>query len=341
MVKNNEIDLLKLCRNLWSGKLYIIFITIFLTLLGGIYASKIQQWWTSTAVITEKNMLLVSNLQEKLLKIENLVNKEEKESIKERVNGKRLLHNYISKLNSYNEKIAFLKNNKYALKYFNIDSYSSSEYIDKVLLEFTSALKVSFDNKSITYNILYKGKTAESSYELLNNYLEYVSESVNKDVLDNINSIVNLSIYGLENKNKIEIDIAKIKKQQEIDKTQYGLDIAIAAGVLKPLSNINQKQIFPIDLGSEALMEQKKILENLKDLNMFSKSIAINNIKIQLLKTSVINEKINFKPIYFLKKPTYPYEKNKQNKKLIVLVSMLVGVIVGSIIALNRVDIDY
>ena len=102
----------------------------------------------------------------------------------------------------------------------------------------------------------------------------------------------------------------------EPERAKYGLDIAKAADVNQPIQ-INNNEIFSIDLGTKALTAKIKALESVKNLNVVEPRLQQINAKISMLEKLDIDRSIHFKTFRFLDDVEKPLYRDKPKRVLI------------------------
>lgn len=118
-------------------------------------------------------------------------------------------------------------------------------------------------------------------------------------------------------------------------RTQYSLRISKAAGVERPLENINSQEVFNIELGSKALAEKLKILEEIKDPELLNPALGKIRLQLGSLKALDLND-VPFESFYAVDSPEEPVSRDKPKRPLIVVLATLFGGMLGVGIVLVR-----
>ncbi|MBY3790631.1 chain-length determining protein [Photobacterium carnosum] len=345
---DDEIDLVQLMKTLWLGKKIIISSIILFLVIATTYALTAQQWWTSSAIVTTgqyrdiaalrqqvANFYVVSNNQDK---DKNRVNDKENDNVGELnklLNNDALLNQYIIEFNAFNNKRDFILSNPIMKEYANIaNEKNDSSFVN----QWVTKIQASLTNKKEkgVYTLSYQATDSELSHKLLLYYTQFIDNKVQKDVFGGLAAVIKNQTLILKSQ-LLSLEIqAKELKQQELVKTEYALKIANSAKANKPMPQMNNNQLFSIDLGSEGLSEKSKILKQMTDLSLFEPSILITRTNLGLLSKIKLDKGIKFESISYLQNIGYPITRDKPKRALIIILGSLLGCMLGVAIVLLK-----
>ncbi|WP_318443424.1 Wzz/FepE/Etk N-terminal domain-containing protein [Photobacterium leiognathi] len=322
---SGEVDLAKFLQILWLSRVKIFLCVSFFTIISIIYAVSAQQWWTSKSLIMKPGYQNTLSIREQLTGFISFFDKDKSE-INDIFDSNKLLNNYIVEFNSYDNKKAFIEKNSLFEKMNEknkLDNNSIAFY--DFWAEKVTAEKVKKGNGSGVYELKFRAESPKYSYELLSEYSKFTEKKVQSDLVEKINAIVQYNLKLLKSEYSTLKFIAKDKLAIELAKTDLSIAIASAADVKKPIANMSNDTLFPIDLGLDALKEKKLILTKNIDLSIFEPKIKIIQNKIDLLSKVTIKNIDSFQSVRYLKKPNYPTFRDKPNRVLIVFVGFVFG----------------
>ncbi|EOB1207532.1 LPS O-antigen chain length determinant protein WzzB [Photobacterium damselae] len=336
--KNDEIDLIQLVKILWQGKARIIICAAVFTIIGVAYALMAQQWWTSNAVITKGQYQNTSIIRSKLTNVYAVSNSDTISELNTIFSSETLLNNFISEFNSYNNKQAFISVDPIMQKYAKEADVVSGEQQRLFAEEWNTKISAALKDKKEPniYVLQFQGMTPSDSYELLKAYIAFTSQQVQTEIVSDLNAVVDhnkqlmtAKLISLESRAEQKIIIERTK-------TQYALSIAKAADANAPLPQMDNSQLFSIDLGSKGLEEKELILKNTKDLSLFEPDIGLIKLKLSSLDKVNLTQKMNFEPVRFLQNVDYPIARDKPKRVIIVMTSFFLGIIFGVLLVLIR-----
>ncbi|MCD9490736.1 chain-length determining protein [Photobacterium phosphoreum] len=329
-----EVNLIELINTLLNGKYIIIAFTLIFTLIGGAYAFLATQWWSSTAMITSGQYQDTVSYRKKITNLYAVL--DDPSSINNIFNSEKLLKKYISEFNAYDSKQDFIQSSPLMKAYTkgidlnNVENKST--FINSWIKKINATLSSQSDPN--IYLLSFQAKTKDKAYDLLTDYVKFINNKVTNDVVSELKSTISHNIQILQAK-KISLELtANQKRANELAITNYAILIAKSARISNPLPNMNGELLFNIDLGSKALIEKSFILKNMKDLSMFEPELGLISMKLNLLDKIKLDTKSNFKSIRFIKSVDYPFNRNKPKRLLIIALSIMTGLIIGTAVVL-------
>ena len=210
-----------------------------------------------------------------------------------------------------------------------------------------------------SWTLSFTAPTSEEAQTVLRGYIDYISALVVKESIENVRN--KLEIKTQFEKEKLAQDRIKTKNQLDanIQRLNYSLDIANAAGIKKPVySNgqaVKDDPDFSISLGADGIerkLEIEKAVTDVAELNgelrnrqylvdfascSFSechfKDASLNlcghNIAPSFLIffdcLSVNINDVNFTPFKYQLSPSLPVKKDGPGKAIIVILSAMIG----------------
>lgn len=330
---SNEIDLREFILVLWQEKSVILIVTVIFAILGVAYALSARQVWTSQAMVSEPTVTQAASLQLNLDQFSSAAGEDVDLTSLQRP---ALYQNFVSAFNAMNNKRAFLTREGILaeeIKRANISDRRSERALMNKLAEGISTKAL--DKASTDMTLSFSAETAEEAKDRLVKYIAFIQKGQVEQKNAELKSIWQNRI------NTLTTQYANIKAdtiQDRLDmirRTQYSLRISEAAGVEKPLENLNTKDVFNIELGSKVLAEKLKILEEMKNPELLNP--ALGKIRLQLGSLKALDLKnVAFESFYTIDSPEEPVSRDKPKRPLVVVLATLLGGMLGVGIVLVR-----
>ncbi len=343
--KNNEIYLRERFKVLWQGKVWIIALTMLCSIIAVIYALTAQEWWSSKARIMEPQIQDYSSYQQQVKQFQPIFDIYQEdgtvlvsESLEALVNPKTLFQRFIDAYNSPANKKKFLDSSLEFKKIKTQLDTNTDEALHRLYSEWLTKITITpvDKNKNHDYDVSLQATTKESSVRLLNEYIDTVKRKVFNDALNNLQTIVNVKKNELKQQ-KIILEIeTKNRLAMEVERSQYALAIAQAAGVSKPVQGLGDEELFAINLGSDALIAKVKALKAIKNLDVIEPRLNGINAKIEMLNSLTIDRSIQFQTFKTLENVQAPIARDKPKRALIVILGALLGGMLGVAVVLIR-----
>ncbi|EKO3514590.1 LPS chain length-determining protein [Vibrio fluvialis] len=348
----DEIDFRYLFAALWSGKLTIVVSTCVIAMLAAAYALTAQQWWSSTAKIAGPQPQDIAAYRQQVKQFQPvfdiyqedgtvLVSKE----LDDLIDSEILFRRAVDAYNSNNNKREFLDSSEEFQQYKSAIGVANSETDEEkdasrrlYVTWFEKIVAQAEDKKAelSPYNLSFQSTTKESSYSLLNEYLDDISQKEREGALNNLQAIVASKRNELVQQKKILESQAKNRLEVEAERAKYALDIAKAADVTTPIQSNNGSEIFSIDMGTKALSEKVKVLESIKNLSVIEPRLQQIDAKLDMLNNLHIDRNVKFQTFRFLENVEQPISRDKPKRALIVVLGTLLGGMFGIAIVLIR-----
>lgn len=349
---SDEIDLKELCAVLWSGKLTIVTSTFVVAMFAIIYALSAQQWWSSTAKIAEPQPQDMAAYRQQVKQFQPVFDIYQEdgtvlvsEELDDLVDSEILFRRAVDAYDSNNNKREFLdlseefQQYKFELGILNTDTNEGKDSIRKLYADWFQKITAQAEDKKAElspYNLSFQSTTKQSSYSLLNEYLEVISQKEREGALNNLQAIVASKRNELVQQKKILESQAKNLLEVEAERAKYALDIAKAADVVAPIQSNNGSEMFSIDMGTKALSEKVKVLESIKNLSVIEPRLQQINAKLDMLNNLNIDRSVKFQTFRFLENVEQPISRDKPKRTLIVVLGTLLGGMLGIAIVFIR-----
>ncbi|MEZ8239306.1 LPS O-antigen chain length determinant protein WzzB [Vibrio splendidus] len=347
---NDEIDLRELFKALWDGKLIIILVTVLFTASSIVFALFAQEWWSSDAKVAEAQPRNLSAYQQQVKQFQPVFNIYQddgtvlvSQELDDLVDVEVLFKRFVNTFGSSNNKRAFLDQNTefQQLKVATTANASNLTEDEARALyarwfERISASKVDKKDRNSPYTISFQTTTKESSFDLLTSYVSFTESKVREDAFSNLKAFVNSKRNELIQQKRILESQAKNQLLVETERTEYAVEIALAAGVEIPTQTGNDKEIFGIELGSKGLEAKIKALDSLKNLSVIEPRLLQINAKLDMLNNLEIDRTVDFQTFRYLENIEQPITRDKPKRALIVVLGTLLGGMLGVAIVLIR-----
>ncbi|EPT9250857.1 TPA: Wzz/FepE/Etk N-terminal domain-containing protein [Photobacterium damselae] len=330
---NDVNDLIELAKTLWKGKVTIVVCSLIFTVCAIIYALTAQQWWISKALITAGQYQNTTNIRSQVTNLYAVI--DDSSRINSILDSKRLLDDYITEFNAFDNKKTFIENNE-IMKQYADKAKLTDENKAQFMVSWAKRISVSQPdkkNKPNIYQISFEATSSKLAHDLLVAYSKYISNIVRNELIDTLDAKVSYSKQILQ-ANKLALEAsAKRQLASELVKTNYALDMAKSADVTKPLADMSN-ELFQIQLGSEALAEKIKVLDKIKDLSLFEPKLGVIHSKLELLSQIKLDRNITLQSVRYLKNIDYPISRDKPNRSIIVMLSLFIGIILGMVVVM-------
>lgn len=302
-----EITLFELVVQLWLGKKIILIFLIVAVVLAILYNHFSAEKWTSTATVTLPAAGQVANYNAALSVVYS-----------DTPQDKPSLSNLQNQLfNRFSASLSALSNSLKNLQ-------------DPLVFRVTP---VTGSNDS--FDVSFQAPTAKEAQAQLSNYINDTNDQVVNDYGDDIKR--NLSVKTRELTNTLDTlkQVAIDKKEHRIAVIQQALKIAQATTVNK--LQVNQAEFLSDDtlylLGSDALNamvnnEATKPLDYTKDYYEAQRALlAVTHLKVEV---------DNLQSYRYISQADLPIRRDSPKKAIIILLSLILGGLIGSIIVLGR-----
>ncbi|HHT2662527.1 TPA: LPS O-antigen length regulator Wzz(fepE) [Citrobacter freundii] len=324
----NEIDLVNLIEILWRARTKIIA-TVFAFACAGILVSfLLPQKWTSQAIVTPAEPVQWQSLENTLTKLRVL-------DMDISVSRGDVFNLFIKKFQSPSLLEEYLRSSPYVmdqLKGADIDEMELHQAIVR-LSEKMKAVDTNLGKKNETslytsWTLSFTAPHAEEAQSVLKGYIQYISDIVVKETLEDIRN--KLSIKTSFEKERLEMDRVRLKNQLEanIQRLNYSLEIANAAGIKKPVySNgqaVKDDPDFSISLGADGIERKLEIEKSVTDVAEINGELRNRQYHVDQLLAMNVSD-VKFTPFKYQLTPSLPVKKDGPAKSMIVILAALLG----------------
>ncbi|MBJ3591565.1 LPS O-antigen length regulator [Salmonella enterica subsp. enterica serovar Saintpaul] len=327
-VNGNEIDLVNLIEILWRARTKIIATVFAFACVGILVSFLLPQKWTSQAIVTPAEPIQWQGLENTLTKLRVL-------DMDISVNRGDVFNLFIKKFQSPSLLEEYLRSSPYVmdqLKGADIDEMELHRAIVR-LGEKMTAVDSNRDKKNETslytaWTLSFTAPLPEEAQAVLAGYIQYISDLVVKETLQDIRN--KLAIKTSYEKERLEMDRVRLKNQLEanIQRLNYSLEIANAAGIKKPVySNgqaVKDDPDFSISLGADGITRKLEIEKSVTDVAEINGELRNRQYHVDQLLALNVND-VKFTPFKYQLSPSLPVKKDGPAKSMIVILAMLLG----------------
>ena len=324
----NEIDLVNLIEILWRARAKIIATVFAFACVGILVSFLLPQKWTSQAIVTPAEAVQWQGLENTLTKLRVL-------DMDISVSRGDVFNLFIKKFQSPSLLEEYLRSSPYVmdqLKGADIDEMELHQAIVR-LSEKMKAVDTNLGKKNETslytaWTLSFTAPQAEEAQSVLKGYIQYISALVVKETLEDIRN--KLSIKTSYEKERLEMDRVRLKNQLEanIQRLNYSLEIANAAGIKKPVySNgqaVKDDPDFSISLGADGIERKLEIEKSVTDVAEINGELRNRQYHVEQLLAMNVGD-VTFTPFKYQLSPSLPVKKDGPAKSMIVILAALLG----------------
>ncbi|MCO7012840.1 LPS O-antigen chain length determinant protein WzzB [Vibrio paracholerae] len=346
---NDEIDLKELFAALWQGKWLIIIITLLFSVAAIGYALTAQEWWSAKATVSQPQLQGIASYQQAVKRYQPLFDVYQEDgtiivsnALDSLIDPKLIFQQFIQTFNANGTKRRFMQINPtfLTLQKQMLDQTDDPEVMQKLYEEWFDRIQASAVDKKANdiFTLSFQSVDKASSLTLLNDYIQFVNQTLNQHLNDDLISTLATKYGELTQQEKNLLQQAQLRLHVELERTQYALNITEAADIKQPVQNLGEQELFAINIGSRALKAKVDALKSIKDLSVFEPRLAILQSKLSQfdLETLSAEAKWSVNGFYYLDQPEQPLTRDKPKRALIVVFGGLLGGMLGVAIVLVR-----
>nr|ADF80971.1 chain length determinant protein [Vibrio cholerae] len=339
---NDEIDLKELFSALWQGKWLIIVTTLLFSVAAIGYALTAQEWWSAKATVSQPQLQGIASYQQAVKRYQPLFDVYQEdgsiivsEALDLLIDPEVIFKRFIQEFNANGTKRRFMQTNPtfLTLQKQMMEQNNDPEVMQKLYEEWFERIQASAVDKKANdiFTLSFQSVDKASSLTLLNDYIQFVNQTLNQQLNANLISILTAKYGELAQQEKNLQQQAQLRLHVELERTQYALNIAEAADIKQPVQNLGEQEIFAINIGSRALKAKVDALKSIKDLSVFEPRLAILQSKLSQfdLETLSAEAKWSVNGFYYLDQPEQPLTRDKPKRALIVVLGTLLGGMLG------------
>ncbi len=325
---SHEIDLFSLIEVLWQAKRRILATVFAFACVGLLLSFLLPQKWTSQAIVTPAESVQWQGLERTLTALRVL-------DMEVSVDRASVFNLFIKKFSSPSLLEEYLRSSPYVmdqLKGAQIDEQDLHRAI-VVLSEKMKAVDSNAGKKNETslftsWTLSFTAPTREEAQKVLAGYIQYISDIVVKETLENIRN--QLEIKTRYEQEKLAMDRVRLKNQLDanIQRLHYSLEIANAAGIKRPVySNgqaVKDDPDFSISLGADGISRKLEIEKGVTDVAEIDGDLRNRQYYVEQLAAMNVSD-VKFTPFKYQLSPSLPVKKDGPGKAVIIILAALIG----------------
>ncbi|EBP4526717.1 LPS O-antigen length regulator Wzz(fepE) [Salmonella enterica] len=325
---SHEIDLFSLIDVLWQAKRRILATVVAFACVGLLLSFLLPQKWTSQAIVTPAESVQWQGLERTLTALRVL-------DMEVSVDRASVFNLFIKKFSSPSLLEEYLRSSPYVmdqLKGAQIDEQDLHRAI-VVLSEKMKAVDSNAGKKNETslftsWTLSFTAPTREEAQKVLAGYIQYISDIVVKETLENIRN--QLEIKTRYEQEKLAMDRVRLKNQLDanIQRLHYSLEIANAAGIKRPVySNgqaVKDDPDFSISLGADGISRKLEIEKGVTDVAEIDGDLRNRQYHVEQLAAMNVSD-VKFTPFKYQLSPSLPVKKDGPGKAVIIILAALIG----------------
>ncbi|EHM0737696.1 LPS O-antigen length regulator [Salmonella enterica] len=325
---SHEIDLFSLIEVLWQAKRRILATVFAFACVGLLLSFLLPQKWTSQAIVTPAESIQWQGLERTLTALRVL-------DMEVSVDRASVFNLFIKKFSSPSLLEEYLRSSPYVmdqLKGAQIDEQDLHRAIvllsEKMKAVDSNAGKKNETSLFTSWTLSFTAPTREEAQKVLAGYIQYISDIVVKETLENIRN--QLEIKTRYEQEKLAMDRVRLKNQLDanIQRLHYSLEIANAAGIKRPVySNgqaVKDDPDFSISLGADGISRKLEIEKGVTDVAEIDGDLRNRQYHVEQLAAMNVSD-VKFTPFKYQLSPSLPVKKDGPGKTIIIILAALIG----------------
>ncbi|EJJ6948733.1 LPS O-antigen length regulator [Salmonella enterica] len=325
---SHEIDLFSLMDVLWQAKRRILATVFAFACVGLLLSFLLPQKWTSQAIVTPAESVQWQGLERTLTALRVL-------DMEVSVDRAGVFNLFIKKFSSPSLLEEYLRSSPYVmdqLKGAQIDEQDLHRAIvalsEKMKAVDSNAGKKNETSLFTSWTLSFTAPTREEAQKVLAGYIQYISDIVVKETLENIRN--QLEIKTRYEQEKLAMDRVRLKNQLDanIQRLHYSLEIANAAGIKRPVySNgqaVKDDPDFSISLGADGISRKLEIEKGVTDVAEIDGDLRNRQYHVEQLAAMNVSD-VKFTPFKYQLSPSLPVKKDGPGKAIIIILAALIG----------------
>ena len=327
-ISPKEIDLLGLLDVLLAAKKRIVTIVFIFALAGLAIAFLLPQKWTSKAVITPAEQTQWNPLRQMMVALQVL-------DVKAQVTRSEIFDLFIKKFQSQSLLKEYLTSSPYVMSQLEEVEVDALE-LHRAVVNIAERMKAVNDAQVkdadkvpyVSWTLSFTAPKASDAQTVLEGYINYIAAVVEKETVQNIRNQIALRTNEVEQQLKLDrVRLTNIHNTN-LQRLNYSLEVANAAGIKKPVYSSGQAvkddPDYSVALGADGIAQKLQIEKNLKDVTELNADFQNREYYLaQLKKLSV--EDVKLEPFKYQLSPSMPVKKDGPGKALIVILAGLLG----------------
>ncbi|ELY6343791.1 LPS O-antigen length regulator [Cronobacter muytjensii] len=337
--QRTEIDLIALIEVLFKSRKMILSITALFIVMGLAVAFLLPQKWTSQAVVSVPETRQLIELQRMLVSLQVL-------DTDAAIDAASLENMFLKKFDSRALQEKFLRTSPWVQEQVK-SAQGDTESLQRAITMVAQRIKMQSndDPKSPTaspyssWTLSFTAPKAQDAQRVLKEYINYAALAVQREVLENLRTTIELKVKSEESRLEIERNNLNNEHKIAIQRLNYSLQVANAAGIKKPVySNgqaVKDDPDYSIALGADGLAQKLQIERSISDVTALNSAIQSREYRLAELKKLNLAE-VDFLPFHYQMTPSLPVKSDGPGKALVVILMALAGLIIACATVLMR-----
>ncbi|HDI3021006.1 TPA: LPS O-antigen length regulator [Cronobacter turicensis] len=317
-----ELDLFALVAVLFKGRKVILSITALFIVMGLALAFLLPQKWTSEAVVSIPETRQLIELQRVLVDLQVL-------DVDAAIDAASLENMFLKKFDSRALQEKFLRTSPWVQAQVK-EAQSDTESLERAVTLVAQRIKMtSNDNPKAptaspysSWTLSFTAPKAQDAQRVLKEYINYAALAVQRQVLENLRTTIELKVKSEESRLMIDRNTLANEHKIAIQRLNYSLQVANAAGIKKPVySNgqaVKDDPDYSIALGADGLAQKLAIERSITDVTALN--AAIQNREYRLAELKKLNlADVDFQPFHYQMAPSLPVKSDGPGKALVLV----------------------
>lgn len=323
-----EIDLLNLIDVLWQAKSRIIASIFGFACVGLMISFLLPQKWTSEAIVTPAEAVQWQDLEKTLTALRVL-------DLDVNVERSGVFNLFIKKFQSPSLLEEYLRSSSYVMDQLK-DADVNEQNLHQAIVALSEKMKAVDSNAGkknenalyTSWILSFTAPMKEEAQRVLAGYIRFISDLVVKESLENIRN--KLVLKTSFEKDRLALERVRLKNQldENIQRLNYSLEIANAAGIKKPVySNgqaVKDDPEFSISLGADGIQRKLEIEKSVTDVAELNAELRNRQYYVEQLESVNISD-VKFSPFKYQLAPSLPVKKDGPGKVIVVILAALIG----------------
>lgn len=327
-ISPKEIDLLGLLEVLLAAKKRIVTIVFIFVLAGLAIAFMLPQKWTSKAVITPAEQTQWNPLRQMMVALQVL-------DVKAQVTRSEIFDLFIKKFQSQSLLKEYLTSSPYVMSQLEEVEVDALE-LHRAVVNIAERMKAVNDAQAkdadkvpyVSWTLSFTAPKASDAQTVLEGYINYIAAVVEKETVQNIRNQIALRTNEVEQQLKLDrVRLTNIHNTN-LQRLNYSLEVANAAGIKKPVYSSGQAvkddPDYSVALGADGIAQKLQIEKNLKDVTELNADFQNREYYLAQLKNLSFAD-VKLEPFRYQLSPSLPVKKDGPGKPLIVILAALLG----------------
>jgi LPS O-antigen subunit length determinant protein (WzzB/FepE family) len=328
----NEIDLIDLLTVFLGAKVRIMTFILIFILAGFIAYSVLPQKWTTKAIVTLVEPTQLNELQQALTGIQILgidypVDRTDMFNLFiKKFQSQQFFKEYVESTPSLTEKLSAAEDDPETLR------RAISEVSKKMNASDNYTGKGESEPLYRSWTLSFTGPNAKEAQSVLIGYIDFISEKTTHQIVSGVRNALELKIKT--ERERLALDLAQLQNSHNssILRLSYSLEIAKAAGLKEPVygkgQTVNDDPEFSVALGANGIASKLEIEKAIKDLTQLNPELKNREYRLMQLEAFRIKD-ISIPVIGYQQSPSYPIKKDGPGMVVFLLLSAILGGLVG------------